>query len=129
VRPAEPPTIAVERVAAQPIGVLDAGESVVVSQLSYEQALALAKPVTSDEPDLTNAQLHAPMANASFVNGCAAPEDMKVSVRVVVHRGRALGATVTTNPADATVAACVDRHVRLLTWPRNDHFDSFTTVY
>jgi hypothetical protein len=127
-RPAEMSTIAVGRVAAQPLGVLDAGAGQEPA-LSYEQALALATPVASDDPDLSNAELSAPMANGSFIRACGAPDDMKVTARVVVHSGRALGVSVTTSPPDATVVTCIDRHVRALAWPRSERFDSFTTAY
>ena len=39
------------------------------------------------QPDLTNAQLAGPLRHASFVTGCGAPDDMKVTVRVAVRMG------------------------------------------
>ena len=80
-------------------------------------------------PDLTDGQLAAPMKNASFISGCGAPESMKVTVRVAVKNGRAAGVSVFTNPSNSGVAACVDRHVRGLSWPANPKMDSFTTTY
>jgi eukaryotic-like serine/threonine-protein kinase len=80
-------------------------------------------------PDLTNAQLSAPMRNASFLGSCGAPNDMKVSVRVAVKMGRAVGVSVTTNPPDGAVASCIDRHVRGISWPAHPKMDSFTTNY
>ena len=70
-----------------------------------------------DQPDLTDAQLAAPLRHASFIGGCGAPDDMKVSVRVAVKMGHAVGVTVTTTPPSAGVAACIDRSVRSLQWP------------
>ena len=52
-----------------------------------------------DQPDLTNAQLAAPLRHASFITGCGAPDDMKVTVRVAVKMGHAVGVTVSTNPS------------------------------
>ena len=40
-------------------------------------------------PDLTNAQLAAPLRHAQFVVTCGAPDDMKVQVRVAVRMGGA----------------------------------------
>jgi hypothetical protein len=83
----------------------------------------------SDAPDLTNAQLSAPLRHASFISGCGAPDDMKVTVRVAVKMGRALGVTVGTNPPNGGVATCVDRSVRGLQWPVSPKTDFVTTTY
>ena len=80
-------------------------------------------------PDLTDGQLSAPMRNASFISGCGAPESMKVTVRVAVQNGRAVGVSVYPNPPNPGVASCVDRHVRALGWPPNAKMDFFTTTY
>jgi hypothetical protein len=80
-------------------------------------------------PDLTDSQLGAPMRNASFISGCGAPESMKVTVRVAVQNGRAVGVSVYPNPPSPAVASCVDRHVRALGWPPNAKMDFFTTTY
>ncbi len=80
-------------------------------------------------PDLTDGQLGAPMRNASFISGCGAPESMKVTVRVAVQNGRAVGVSVYPNPPNPAVAQCVDRHVRALGWPANAKMDFFTTTY
>ncbi len=80
-------------------------------------------------PDLTDAQLGAPMRNASFISGCGAPESMKVTVRVAVQNGRAVGVSVYPNPPNPAVSSCVDRHVRALGWPPNAKMDFFTTTY
>lgn len=80
-------------------------------------------------PDLSNAQLSAPMANGSYISACGAPGDMKVTVRVAVKMGRAMGVSVYTVPPNPAVAGCVDRHVRGLSWPAHPKMDSFTTTY
>ncbi|MDP9036891.1 MAG: hypothetical protein M3O50_19000 [Myxococcota bacterium] len=79
--------------------------------------------------DLTDAQLSAPLRHASFVSSCGAPDDMKVTVRVAVRMGRAVGVTVGTNPASPGIAACVDRAVRGLQWAASAKTDFVTTVY
>ena len=63
-------------------------------------------------PDLSDAQLNAPMRNAAFISGCGAPDSMKVTVKVAVKMGRAVGVSVYTNPPNAGVASCIDRAVR-----------------
>ncbi|MDP9148418.1 MAG: hypothetical protein M3O36_00535 [Myxococcota bacterium] len=79
--------------------------------------------------DLTDAQLSAPLRHASFVSSCGAPDDMKVTVRVAVRMGRAVGVTVGTTPSSPGVAACVDRAVRGLQWAPSVKTDFVTTVY
>jgi hypothetical protein len=101
--------------------------------MSYEQALASNVQEVAigakSGPDLSDAQLSAPMRNASFIGGCGAPESMKVTVRVAIKNGRAVGVSVYPNPPDARVASCIAGHVRGLSWPSNPKMDSFTTNY
>jgi eukaryotic-like serine/threonine-protein kinase len=103
------------------------------SGMSYEAALASNNQEITmgakSGPDLTDAQLHGPMRSASFISGCGAPNSMKVTVKVAVRGGRAVGVSVYTNPPDPGVSSCVDRHVRGLSWPSNAKMDSFTTTY
>ena len=80
-------------------------------------------------PDLTNGQLAAPLRYASFLGSCGAPGDMKVTVRVAVRMGRAVGATITTNPPNGAVAACIDRVVRNLSWAQSPKTDFVTVNY
>ncbi|HEY8072922.1 MAG TPA: hypothetical protein VIF62_02400, partial [Labilithrix sp.] len=99
---------------------------------SYDDALNQGSDLNMGQnggPDLTNAQLHGPMANGGFISACGAPNDMKVTVRVAVKGGRAVGVSVSTNPSNPAVASCVDHHVRSLSWPPSPKLDSFTTVY
>jgi eukaryotic-like serine/threonine-protein kinase len=102
--------------------------------MSYEAALA-ANPQQIDMnghatgPDLTNQQLSGPMQNATFLSACGAPESMKVTVKVAIKMGRAIGVSVYTNPPSGGVAGCVDRAVRNLAWPVNPKMDSFVTTY
>jgi len=99
--------------------------------LSYEAALNVPEDLsaTADAKELNNGQLNGPMSNAAFISGCGAPNDMKVTVRVAVRGGRAMGVTVTTNPPNGGVASCIDRHVRGLSWPVSAKRNTFTTQY
>jgi eukaryotic-like serine/threonine-protein kinase len=104
-----------------------------VGGMSYEQALnSNNQQITmgaKSGPDLTDAQLGAPLRSAGFISGCGAPDSMKVTVKVAVKMGRAVGVSVFTNPPNPSVAACVDRHVRGLSWPSNPKMDTLTTQY
>lgn len=105
-----------------------------VGGMSYEAAIAANNQEINmggakGGPDLSDAQLAGPMRNAAFISGCGAPDNMKVTVRVAVKMGRAVGVSVYTNPPNPQVAGCVDRHVRGLGWPANPKMDSFTTTY
>jgi hypothetical protein len=101
---------------------------------SYEAVLnsnneTLTMGEQSGGPDLTNAQLSAPLMHASFIGGCGAPDDMKVTVRAAVKMGVPIGVTVSTNPPSGGVAACIDRAVRGLRWPAHPKTDFVTTNY
>lgn len=101
---------------------------------SYESALAanneeIKMGAAAGGPDLSNAQLSAPMANSAFIGGCGAPNDMKVTVKVAVKMGRAVGVSVYTSPPNGAVSGCIDRHVRMLSWPAHPKMDTFTTTY
>lgn len=104
-----------------------------VGGMSYEAALASNNQEINmgakAGPDLTDAQLSGPMRNASFISGCGAPDSMKVTVKVAIKGGRAVGVSVYSNPPNPAVQSCVDRHVRGLSWPANSKMDSFTTTY
>jgi hypothetical protein len=98
---------------------------------TYEEALAKEPPPAEDDPSvpLTDAQLAAPMRNATFISKCGAPDPMKVTVSVAVRDGKAVGVSVSTDPSDPKVATCVDRYVRALVWTRSPKLASFTTTY
>jgi hypothetical protein len=127
-----PPMRDADAVAARPVATEAAPAE---ERVSYEEALAQAKAagpevIIAREPDMTDAELMAPMRQASFVAGCGAPEEMKVTLRVAVRRGRAVGVTVTTNPPNGVIARCVDEHVRReLRWPVKQKLDFFTVSY
>ncbi len=101
---------------------------------SYEDILKSATDTVtigppSHQPDLTNAQLSAPLLDASIITRCGAPDDMKVKIQVAVKTGRAIGVTVTTAPPNRVIAACIDQSVRRLQWPSNPKTDFVTTTF
>jgi hypothetical protein len=101
--------------------------------LSYEAAIAANNTqVTIGQtggPDLTDTQLGGPMRNAAFLNSCGAPDSMKVTVRVAIKMGHAVGVSVYTTPPNSGIASCIDHAVRGLSWPVNSKMDSFSTSY
>jgi len=83
----------------------------------------------SHQPELTNAQLSAPLLDASIITRCGAPDDMKVKIQVAVKMGRAIGVTVTTTPPNRVITACIDQSVRRLQWPASPKTDFVTTTF
>ncbi len=80
-------------------------------------------------PDLTKDQLAGPLRSVSFISACGAPDDMKVTVRVAVKNGRAIGVTASTSPPSAGVAGCIEGRVRGLGWPASSKADFVTMSY
>ena len=100
---------------------------------SYESAIAgnnlnLA-PGTQDVPDLTDAQLGAPLREGTFLDACGVPQSTKVTVKVAIRNGHAVGVSVYTTPTSREQGWCVEKHVRGLQWPSNAKMDSFITTY
>lgn len=103
------------------------------SGMSYEAAIASNNlhltPGTKDAPDLTDQQLAGPMRNATFLDACGVPSSSKVTVKVAIRNGHAVGVSVYSNPPDPPSDGCVERRVRGLYWPSSAKMDSFVTTY
>jgi hypothetical protein len=89
---------------------------------------APAHRVTQAAP-LSSAQLSAPLVHGRFVSDCGAPETMKVVVKVTVKKGRAVAASATTTPPDATVGACVEKAIRAMPWDISPATQHLTVTY
>ena len=74
-------------------------------------------------PDLTREQLGAPMRTSSFFAHCGLPDSGKADICVAVKRGKPLGVSVTVDPRDNRVAACIDRSARRLSFPVSESLD------
>ncbi len=100
---------------------------------SYESAIAgnnlSLAPGTKDVPDLTDAELAGPMREGTFLDACGVPSSTKVTVKVAIRNGRAVGVSVYASPPNREMGWCVERHVRGLQWPSNAKMDSFVTTY
>jgi eukaryotic-like serine/threonine-protein kinase len=107
-------------------GGFSAGQSYEAVLNSNNESITMGE---SSGPDLTNAQLAAPLRYAGFITSCGAPDDMKVQVRVAVKMGVPVGVTVQTTPPNNGVAGCIDHHVRGLRWAANAKTDFVTTNY
>lgn len=108
-----------------------AGEQVVLP--SYEEAVAAAESEKDvgprGAPELTDEELLAPMQNASWVSACGVPSSAKVTVRVVIRHGAAVGLSLHADPRNEPQERCMKDHVAKLRWPDNPRTDSFTTTY
>jgi hypothetical protein len=78
---------------------------------------------------LSSAQLGAPLVHGKFVTDCGAPDDMKVVVKVTVKMGRAVDVDVTTDPANAGVASCVEKATREKQWDVSPKKQRATVTY
>ena len=90
--------------------------------------LSLA-PGTKGAPDLTDAELAGPMREGTFLDACGVPSSTKVTVKVAIRSGRAVGVSVYAAPPNREIGWCVEHHVRGLQWPSSAKLDSFVTTY
>jgi hypothetical protein len=98
-------------------------------EMTYEAALSSTHGDDGPGTPLTDAELVAPMRDATFVSACGAPASMKVTVRVAVRDGHAYGVSIYPSPADPEIARCIAKAVRKLVWTSTAHRDFFTTTY
>ena len=99
---------------------------------SYEAVVAASRSDDAPKipgPELSDAQLSAPMHNAAWLAKCGVAESTKVTVRVAIQHGAPVGVSVYATPEDEAIVSCVQDHVTALRWPDNLHLDMFTTTY
>jgi hypothetical protein len=77
----------------------------------------------SKAPDLTEAQLGAPMQSGQFMAGCGLPDSSHADICVAVKQGKPLGVSVAVTPKNNRVATCIDRATRRLHFPTSDKLD------
>jgi hypothetical protein len=109
-------------------GATGAGHS---TGMSYDEALAEPEDVMAlrGQRELRNDELTAPVKTPTFLNTCGVPESTSVTLKIAVRDGKTLGVTVITEPDDATLAECVDKAIRDISWPESKHRDSFVIKY
>ena len=74
-------------------------------------------------PDLTNAQLGAPMQSGQFMGSCGLAGSAHADICVAVKRGKPLGVSVLVTPRNNQVATCIDRATRRLHFPSSEKLD------
>jgi hypothetical protein len=74
-------------------------------------------------PDLTEAQLGAPMQSGQFMAGCGLPDSSHADICVAVKKGKPLGVSVAVSPRNNRVATCIDKATRRLHFPVSDKLD------
>lgn len=104
--------------------------------MSYEDALNknvqeinIGGPASG--PDLSDAQLQGPI-NArvpGILGSCGTPGSTKVTIKVAIKMGHAVGVTVITNPPAPGVAGCIDGGVRGIAWPAHPKMDTLVSSW
>jgi hypothetical protein len=89
---------------------------------------AIVRRTTQTAP-LSSAQLAEPLVHGRFVSECGAPDTMKVAVKVSIKKGRAVAVAVTTTPANAAVASCVEKATRDKEWDVSPKTQHVTVTY
>jgi hypothetical protein len=80
-------------------------------------------------PDLTRDAFAAVLENGSYLSPCAVPARTAIEVCAAVQNGHVIGVTVTTEPRDPAINACVRRAVAGLRFPRNSALDVTRTRF
>lgn len=73
--------------------------------------------------DLTAEQLGAPMKSSAFMSSCGLADSANAEICAAVKQGKPLGVSVKVSPANNKVAACIDRSVRKLSFPKSEKLD------
>jgi hypothetical protein len=105
---------------------LSTGKSCEKAQDENPQQISMGK---SSGPDLTKEQLGAPINNANAAAACGLPDSAHAKICVLVKGGKPLGVTVSVDPKNNRVAACMDRRMRGLAFPVSGQPDTVTYNY
>lgn len=79
--------------------------------------------------DLAAGEYGAVLNQGSYLNRCGVPQSMKVVICVAVQDGKAVGATVSTEPSDEGIGACVRNEVAALEYPSHPKMDIARTTF
>jgi hypothetical protein len=107
--------------------ILSGGSSCEAAQARYVEEYKLGGG--NGAPDLTAGAYGAVLNKGSYLNACGVPSTMSVNVCAAVQNGRAVGVTVTTNPASPGIASCVAGQVRALPFPSHPRLDVARTTF
>jgi hypothetical protein len=97
------------------------GKSCEKAQDENPQTLDMTKK--GGAPDLTNAQLGAPLNSGGFLAGCGLSGSANADVCVAIKQGKPLGVSVKVTPKNNQIAACIDRGARKVRFPSSDKLD------
>lgn len=106
---------------------LSTGKSCEKAQDENPQQVSMGK--SDSRPDLTNAQLGAPINNANAAAACGLPDAAHAAICVLVRNGKPLGVTVNVDPKNNKIAACIDRRMRRLAFPVDNRPNTVTYNY
>jgi hypothetical protein len=87
------------------------------------QTLDMGKKGAPPRPDLTDAQLGAPMKTSGFFSHCGLADKENAEICVAVKNGKPVGVSVVVTPTNKRTAACIDRATRKLHFPASDKLD------
>ena len=111
----------------RPIPAIASGSSCEAAIAAYNEEMNMkGGPRT---PDLPREAFAAVLDRGTYLTGCGVPDTMRIDICAAVQRGRAVGVTVVTKPANGAIQACVARAVRGLRFPSNPRLDVARTRF
>ncbi len=116
-------------VAAGSHPVVPGGLSCAGARSRYVEEYNMGSGENKVPPDLSAGAYGAVLNRGSYLNSCGVPPTMSVSICAAVQNGRAVGVTVSTKPANGTVAGCVAGRIRSISFPSHPRLDITTTVF
>jgi hypothetical protein len=80
-------------------------------------------------PDLTRDAFAGVLEHGAYLTPCSIPPRIALEICAAVQNGNVVGVTVTTEPRDPAINACVRRAVSALRFPRNSQLDVTRTRF
>jgi hypothetical protein len=80
-------------------------------------------------PDLTRDAFAGVLEHGAYLTPCSIPPRIALEICAAVQNGKVVGVTVTTDPRDPAINACVRRAVSALRFPRNSQLDVTRTRF
>jgi hypothetical protein len=110
-----------------PSSVAQAGKSCEQAAAEAQQSIEIGK--SRGPADLERHDYAAVLDRGSYFEHCGAPDNVRIDVCAAVQNGHAVGVTVRTTPGMSSVAGCVARAVRGLSFPRHPRLDVVRTTF
>jgi len=79
--------------------------------------------------DLSAGAYNGVLAKGTYLNSCGVPSNMTVSICAAVQNGRAVGVTVSTQPASPSHSSCIRGAVMGMGFPAHPRMDIVTTTF